>query len=98
MTDITSSRALGAFPRDTIEYEASGEALPALSWQAVVAGALATTMAALLLVALGSGMGLASVSPWPSNGATGGTCAIATAVWLIVVQWVSAGLGEPTGG
>ena len=66
---------------------------PAASWQAVAAGGLATVAATLLLVALGAGMGFSSVSPWPSAGATAGTFAILTAVWLIAVQWISAGLG-----
>ena len=93
MADISTSFARGARARDPGEGRDSEAALPALSWQAVVAGALAAASVTLLLVALGSGVGFASISPWPSGGASAGTFAIATAIWLIAVQWVSAGIG-----
>jgi hypothetical protein len=47
----------------------------------------------IVLVALGSGLGLASVSPWRDSGASATEVAWMTAAWLIVVQWLSAGLG-----
>jgi hypothetical protein len=49
--------------------------------------------ASIVLVALGSGLGLASVSPWRDSGASATGVAWMTAAWLIVVQWLSAGLG-----
>jgi hypothetical protein len=49
--------------------------------------------ATLILLALGSGVGLAMVSPWPGSGASPTTFGIVTAIGLIVVQWLSAGLG-----
>jgi hypothetical protein len=58
----------------------------AVSWPAIFAGAFVAAGASLILLALGSGMGLATVSGW-------GTFAIKTAIWLIVMQWISAGLG-----
>ena len=93
MADISTSFARGARARDLGEGRDGEAALPALSWQAVVGGALAAASVTLLLVALGSGFGFASVSPWPSGGAGAGTFAIATAIWLIAAQWVSAGIG-----
>jgi len=46
-----------------------------------------------LLLALGAGFGLSSVSPWPSAGVSLATFGVMTAVWLVVVQWISSGLG-----
>lgn len=46
-----------------------------------------------MLVALGSGLGLASISPWRSAGASATTFTIGAGIWLIVVQWLSSGLG-----
>jgi hypothetical protein len=46
-----------------------------------------------MLVALGSGVGFASISPWSGHGISVSTFAISTAIWLIVTQWVSAALG-----
>jgi hypothetical protein len=44
-------------------------------------------------LALGSGLGFASISPWPNSGASAVTFSIAAGIWLIVVQWISSGLG-----
>ena len=65
----------------------------AASWPAIFAGAVAAVAASLVLVALGTGFGLASVSPWPHSGASATTFTVMTAIWLIVVQWLSAALG-----
>ena len=46
--------------------------------------------AALML--LGSGLGLTMISPWSSESASLTTIAVSTAVWLVVVQWISSGL------
>jgi hypothetical protein len=42
---------------------------------------------------LGSGLGFASISPWPGRGVSATTFAVTTAIWLILTQWVSAGVG-----
>lgn len=65
----------------------------AVSWAAIFAGALGAASVSLILIALGSGLGLAAVSPWSGEGASATTFTVLTAMWLIVVQWVSAGLG-----
>jgi hypothetical protein len=43
--------------------------------------------------ALGSGFGLVSVSPWPHSGASLTTFTAMTAIWLVIVQWISSALG-----
>ena len=68
-------------------------AISAVSWPAIIAGAFAIAAAALILLALGSGLGLASVSPWYNSGPSATTFGVWAAVWLIVVQWLSAALG-----
>jgi hypothetical protein len=78
---------------------ADGAAAPAspstsaASWPAIIAGAFVAAAVTLVLLALGSGLGFASISPWPGKGVTGTTFAATTAIWLILTQWVSAGLG-----
>jgi hypothetical protein len=47
----------------------------------------------LVLFALGSGLGFASISPWPGHGVTAKAFAVTTAIWLVVMQWVSSGFG-----
>jgi hypothetical protein len=72
----------------TVEASTSG-----ISWPAILGGAFAAAALTLILLALGSGFGLASVSPWSNSGVSTTTFAITTAIWLIVVQWLSSGLG-----
>jgi len=64
-----------------------------VSWAAIIAGALVAAAISLLLVALGTGLGFASVSPWADEGASATTLGVMTIVWLIVVQWFASGLG-----
>ncbi len=66
---------------------------PAVSWAAIIGGALAAAAITLLLVALGSGIGLSSISPWSSANPTAATFTLLAAVWLIIVQWLSSAIG-----
>ena len=70
----------------------------ALSWGAVLGGAFIMAIAAVTLTALGVGLGLSSISPWPGSGVSATTFTIYGAVWLIVVQWLSAALGAYVAG
>jgi hypothetical protein len=65
----------------------------AVSWPAIFAGTAAAVASTLILIALGSGLGFASISPWANAGASATALGAATAIWLIVVQWISSGLG-----
>jgi hypothetical protein len=65
----------------------------AASWPSIIAGAFVAASATLILITLGSGIGLASISPWHNHGVTVTTFAVTGAIWLILTQWVSAGLG-----
>lgn len=65
----------------------------AASWPAIIAGAFVAASASLVLFTLGSGLGFASISPWPGHGVTATTFAVTTAIWLIVMQWISSGFG-----
>jgi len=67
--------------------------VPAVSWPPVIAGAFTAAAISLILMLLGSGLGLTMVSPWSGQGVSATTFAVSTAIWLIVVQWLSAGLG-----
>src|SRR5476649_132164 len=65
----------------------------AASWGAIIAGALVATAVSLVLFVLGSGLGFASISPWPARGVSATTFAASAAIWLIVMQWIASGLG-----
>jgi hypothetical protein len=74
--------------RQPLEGSTSG-----VAWPAIIGGALAAAALTLILLALGAGFGLSTVSPWSSSAASAKTFAIMTAVWLIVTQWLASGLG-----
>ena len=68
-------------------------AVSAVSWPAIIAGAFVAAAATLLLLVLGTGLGFAAISPWPAHGVSSGEYAATSAIWIIVMQWVSAGVG-----
>lgn len=81
----------------TVLYDDAGSSTEpsksAVSWAAIFAGAAAGVATSLILLAVGAGMGLASVSPWANAGASLTTFTVMTAIWLIFMQWVASGLG-----
>jgi len=71
----------------------TSEGAAAVSWGAIIGGSFVIASIGLMLMALGSGFGLASVSPWPNSGVSATTFGVMTAIWLIIVQWVSSAMG-----
>ena len=65
----------------------------AVSWTAIICGAVVAAAVSLILLALGSGLNLASISPWAGRGVSGTAFTAMTAIWLIVIQWVASGVG-----
>ncbi len=64
-----------------------------ISWAAVFGGAAVATAVTIMLIALGSGLGLAWVSPASGGNPSAVTFTALAAVWLIIVQWVSSFFG-----
>jgi hypothetical protein len=77
-------------PREEDVGLAFNQARPksAASWGAIMAGSLVAIAMSLVLMTLGAGLGLASMSPWPNHGPSAGAFTVAAAIWLIVTQWV----------
>lgn len=70
----------------------------AVSWGAIIAGAVIGAALTITLVTGGTGLGLLSVSPWQNDGASGGTIAVSTIIWLLVTQVIAYGVaGYVTG-
>ena len=65
----------------------------AVSWSAVFAGAASAAVLSLVLLILGVGLGLSSISPWAQNGVGAVTFGISTIVWLTVTQILASGMG-----
>jgi hypothetical protein len=79
-------------PYDATDYPAESS-ISAISWRAILGGAVAAAAISVVLVTLGVGLGFASISPWPNVGASAATFSIVAGLWLIVVQWLSSGIG-----
>lgn len=78
----------------TVETPLAAEASrPAVVWGPIFAGAFAAVVATVVLMVLGSGLGLTLVSPWSAESASLTTIAASTAIWLVIVQWLSSALG-----
>ena len=65
----------------------------AVSWGAVFAGAVGAASLSLVLILLGTGLGLSVVSPWAHDGISGTTAGVSTIVWITVVQLFASVLG-----
>jgi hypothetical protein len=64
-----------------------------VSWAAVIAGAFVTAALSFILMALGAGMGLSSVSPWPNAGLSASRVAPIAILWVILVQIAACSMG-----
>jgi hypothetical protein len=65
----------------------------AVSWGAVFAGAVGAAAFSLILILLGTGLGLAVVSPWANDGVSATTASVSTIAWITVVQLLASVLG-----
>lgn len=65
----------------------------AVSWPAIAAGGVASAALTLVLLAFGTGMGFAVVSPWPSSGVSATTFGIGAGLYLIVVAMMASSIG-----
>jgi hypothetical protein len=70
------------------ETNASG-----VSWAAVIAGAVTTAALVLILLSLGAGLGLSSVSPWGNVGVSAAGIGKSAIIWLIVMEILSSAMG-----
>jgi hypothetical protein len=79
-------------PLDTVANRGSSST-SAAAWPAIFAGAIVAVAVSFILIALGTGLGFAIISPWPGHGASATAFTVNAAIWLIVSQWVSASIG-----
>lgn len=63
------------------------------SWGAILAGAFGAAALSFVLIILGFGLGLSSVSPWSGSGASAQTIGVSTIVWLAFTQIAASAIG-----
>lgn len=64
-----------------------------VSWGAVLAGGVGAAAFALILLTLGTGLGLTSISPWSSGAQNAKAFGFAAVVWVCVTSILTSGLG-----
>lgn len=76
---------------DTYAYDEANSS--GLSWSAVIAGAFVMAALFLILLVLGTGMGLSAASPWSNTGASAAGIGRAAIVWFIIIQIIASAMG-----
>ena len=69
------------------------EAQSGVSWASILAGAFVAGALSLALLALGAGLGLASVSPWSGSAVSGSTFTNISGAYLLMVAIMSSSIG-----
>src|ERR1044071_8013084 len=64
-----------------------------LAWGAVIAGGVVSAAVTLLLLALGTGLGLAAVSPWSDEGVSATTFHVGAGLYLVAIAMLSGAVG-----
>lgn len=64
-----------------------------VSWGAVFGGAFVASALYLILMALGAGFGLSTVSPWANAGVSARTVGALAIVWLIAIEIIGSAFG-----
>jgi len=65
----------------------------AICWKSILAGAITAAVTSLILLTLGSGLGLAMASPFSNDTETIASFTVKVGLWMVLMQWLSAGLG-----
>jgi hypothetical protein len=65
----------------------------AVSWGAIFAGGVSAAAFALILLTLGTGLGLTSISPWSSGASNAKAFGFAAVIWICVTSILTSGLG-----
>ena len=67
--------------------------MSAVSWGAIIAGAVAAAALSLILLMLGVGLGLSAVSPWANYGASAATFGVSTILWVTLTPLLACAMG-----
>ncbi len=78
---------------ETILRSDEDVAVPAMSWRAILAGAVVTAALTLMLLALGAGIGLSVVSPYSTWTITTTQAALGAGIYMLVVAVISSAVG-----
>jgi hypothetical protein len=66
--------------------------ISAVSWGAILAGALSASAASVVLLTLGSGLGIAAAAPF-GRAPSAATFGAMIGAWLVATAWIASGIG-----
>ena len=87
-TTLADYSSGSTIPNVKHEVNASG-----VSWPAVLGGAAVAAALSLILLSLGTGLGLSSITPWANSGASSSTVKGGAILWLILMQIIASAMG-----
>jgi len=90
MEQLIVEKPYNSYSRNVEQNEAHSSGV---SWSAVIAGAFVTAALSLILLALGTGLGLSSVSPYSGSGISASAVGKTAIIWLIVMEILSSAMG-----
>jgi hypothetical protein len=90
MEQVIAEKPYGSYSSHFEHNEAHASGV---SWPAVIAGAFVTAALSLILLALGTGLGLSSVSPYSGSGISASTVGKSAIIWLIIMEILSSAMG-----
>ena len=76
-----------------VEERSVESSASAVEWASIFGGALAAFGVTAILLTLGPGLGLTTVSPWSFSNPSPAAFGTAAAIWLVVTQWLSSAFG-----
>jgi hypothetical protein len=76
------------------DHETKNEAHSSgVSWPAVIAGAFVAAALSLILLALGTGIGLSAISPWEGTSASASAVGRTAIAWFILTELIASSIG-----
>jgi hypothetical protein len=93
MSRVATSLPVGFTPTSYSDSEADDSNSSGVSWGAVIAGAFVAAALSLALLALGTGIGMSSISPWANSGASATKIGTGAIVWFVLMQLIAFSIG-----
>lgn len=78
---------------DALGEANEGSSVSAVSWAAIIAGAVVAAGAAIIMFMLGAGLGFATLPGLSAHHRSVTAFAVTSAIWLIATQWLTAAIG-----
>lgn len=93
MSRVATSLPVGFTPTSHSDSDADDSNSSGVSWGAVIAGAFVAAALSLALLALGTGIGMSSISPWANSGAAAGKVGAGAIIWFVLMELIAFSIG-----